>query len=358
MDLIFMAKITIKEPKGIDVSKSSLLIDQNNARHTSNISINNPIKAITNEGLGYVRQNNNSLIEKVVSIFQIGESEEMLVVAGDAQKYWEIFTPVSDDGYLAQCFSHFIYLNKIYMYVGQINLTTFEYDKYEIQVKNFDNQLLDRFGAKGSGNVEFNGQIANIWIDSDKIYVADSRNGRVQKLDLDGTYDTQWAVEGITGVQVYDGKVYECSYAYSGDYVSMPFYIHSLTGTLINSFTATSTRCFTINNDIIFLGCIGENINKYSLAGVYQGTIITPHGDSSGITSWNNILYTSNPETEFNISKFNITTGEEIFSYGTLGYTGAINQFYYPSALRVFLYNGSYRLWIADVYNGLIKTIL
>ena len=243
------------------------------------------------------------------------------------------------------------------MYVGQINEITYAYDKFEIQVKNFDNQLLDRFGNKGSGNAEFEDTLSNIWIDSDKIYVADAGNERVQKLDLDGTYDTQWAVTGISGVQVYDGKVYECSYDYSALYVPMPFYIHSLTGTLIDSFTATSTRGFTISDDIIILGCIGGNINKYSLAGIYQGTITTTNGDSSGITSHKGILYTSNGYNS-NITKFNISTGEEILTYGTLGFTGAINQFYYPSALRVFLYNDNYRLWIADVYNGLIKTIL
>ena len=349
-----MAKITIKEPKGIDVSKSALLIDKNNARHTSNISINNPIKAITNEGLGYVRQDSVSLVEKVVSIFQIGESEETFVIAGDAQKYWDIFTPVAEDAnHIGLCKFSFIYGNEIYMTIEQFNLTTFQTDKYEIQVKNFSNILVRKWGVKGTGNGEFDG-ISGIYVDADKVYVADTNNLRIQKFDTDGTYDTQWVCTssstGPYGIFVYNDEVYAKTFTTIPDNT----FVYNLTGTEQRQFNLADFFNFTIDNDIIYGGDVNY-IYKYNLSGVFQESFATNIEDRlNGLAIFNNIIYAS---TGKSIAKFNKLTELPISSYGTeASYFSdyRINRFYNNNSMQV--YNN--RLYISDAAAGTIRTIL
>ena len=62
-------------------------------------------------------------------------------------------------------------------------------------------ELLGRFGGRGSGPGEFNG-LWGISTDSEGfVYVADTRNRRVQKLDRDGNFVKQWSGYGGVGFQ-------------------------------------------------------------------------------------------------------------------------------------------------------------
>ena len=340
----------IRELKGLNNSVTPNIIDAENASNISNLLIDDPLSAITNKGIGFTKQNTVSLVEKVVSILQLGKAEDSFVIAGDAEQYWKRFTPVADAGALGNMLAFFVYDSKIYMYVGQFNYTTYNYDKYEIQVKDFNNTLLDRFGARGAGNVQFDGDSSRLWIEGDKIYIADTNNNRVQKLDLDGTYDTQWAVIDISDIKIYDDLVYESTY-------DAPFYVHNKTGVLQRTFNTTLNRFFTVYADTIHTGSIGDTISKYDLLGNLTGTITSSEGNSRGLTAFNNILYTSNT---YSISKFNLATDEEIITYGVEAafWENSINKFYNNGALQVYTTNGISRLWVGDVSVGVIKTIL
>jgi putative cell wall-binding protein/streptogramin lyase len=73
-------------------------------------------------------------------------------------------------------------------------------DAYDrIQKFTGDGTFLETWGSTGSGEGEFVGGAGGIVVGlNDYVYVADYANGRIQKLDLDGTYVDEWPAETRT----------------------------------------------------------------------------------------------------------------------------------------------------------------
>jgi hypothetical protein len=336
---------------GIDVNESSTIIDKKNAVNMINLLIDNPFGALNND-VGTKKQYSIKLEQYPVSIVQLNEEFDVLFLDSDGEQYWEIFSPIANDDCIAQCYSHYIYKNEIYMSVTQINLETFDFD-YEIQVLGFDKSLKRRWDILS----EDFGNRAIIWVYNDKVYCGSETNSTIQKFDIDGTFDLQWNVPwGISYINVYDNKVY------AKTFVSPPainFYIYDLVGNLLDSFVAADFFGFTIDTDteIIYGGRDYGFINKYSLTGVSLGTFVSDV-EIYGLAIFNNILYTTNSDS---ITIYNKNTEEKIITYGeVVGYYGQkdINRFYANQTIQVYNRNGINRLYISDVSNGVIGTIL
>ena len=79
-----------------------------------------------------------------------------------------------------------------------------------------EDQLVRKFGSKGTGNVEFNGPYGVAFDDDNHLYVTDSGNNRVLKFDTNGTYLLKFGtfgrdngqLSGPIGITVHGSEVY------------------------------------------------------------------------------------------------------------------------------------------------------
>ena len=175
---------------GIDVNESSTIIDKKNAVNMINLLIDNPFGALNND-VGTKKQYSIKLEQYPVSIVQLNEEFDVLFLDSDGEQYWEIFSPIANDDCIAQCYSHYIYKNEIYMSVTQINLETFDFD-YEIQVLGFDKSLKRRWDILS----EDFGNRAIIWVYNDKVYCGSETNSTIQKFDID-LYTSRSLLKGL-----------------------------------------------------------------------------------------------------------------------------------------------------------------
>ena len=80
-----------------------------------------------------------------------------------------------------------------------------------------ENQLVRKFGCKGSGNYQFNHPTGVAFDNDDHLYVAD--NNRIQKFNIDGEYMLKFGSQGSVyehpeGLTVHNDKVYISDFSF------------------------------------------------------------------------------------------------------------------------------------------------
>ena len=345
---------------GIDNNKKSQLkTGENNARNCQDVRLKNPLGTLSNE-VGCTKQVTSIYENPIVGLMQKRDNGTSIVYADNLGiTEWEVFTPVATDAtHIALTGASYIYDDEIYVFVSQLDLVNLVYTKYEIQVIDFDNNLVRQWGTLGTGNGEFGDGSCRIWVDSDKVYVTDFTSQRIQKFDTDGTYDTQWAVftgpiDGPSDVQVYDGEVYVSAFS-AGD---PNFYVYNTAGVEQRNWQTADFFSFHIVDDTIYGNIIGNTIYKYNLTGVSQGNFSSSIQTSGMLTSFNDTMYFG---VSTSMGLMDRTTEKDITSYGSAGsyFDPKPNKFTNIYSVNTYLDNGITKLYISDAGSGVIRTRL
>ena len=182
--------------KGLDVSKAPTIINPSKARDISNLLVSEPLHALTNEEIGFSKQEIVGFPEGIVSIVQLGKGEGVLVFDGDTNILWKTFGGSgTSDGQFDYPFSATADSKLIYIS---------DRDNHRIQKFNWNGMYVNKFGSQGSGNDEFN-QPHGLKLWDDELYVVDHANARIVVTDTDGTYQRKWSIlrgaEGFTSAQ-------------------------------------------------------------------------------------------------------------------------------------------------------------
>jgi len=102
-------------------------------------------------------------------------------------------------------------------------------------------KLVKQFGSEGSGNGQFNCPGGITFDSNNHLYVADEKNHRVQKFDVNGTYLLQFGSHGTDGGQLY----YPCNVAAHNGRV----YVAEFSGHRISVFQYNGQFCISFGSD-------------------------------------------------------------------------------------------------------------
>jgi type IV pilus assembly protein PilY1 len=206
------------------------------------------------------------------------------------------------------------------------------------------------WGEYGTGNGEFH-YIYAIAIDSlDNIYVSDAGNGRIQKFDTHGVYQSEFALStaGARGVAAANTQIY----AVNGSGVVEQF---NQAGVRVRTWTNTGGYMIAADSagNLYVTENVAKKVRKYDLNGTLDGTFslnlaYSPFGitvDAAGNVYVGD--YTGNK-----IYKYS-SAGALITSYGTTG--TQLGKLKNPAGLAARTVGATTNVWVADYNNNRVQ---
>ena len=221
-----------------------------------------------------------------------------------------------------------------------------DYNKHCVWIFDREDQLVRKFGSKGTGNVEFNSPHGIAFDDNNHLYVADCGNNRVQKFDIKGTYLLTFGtstrgrgngqLNGPIGVTVHDHQMYvtengndrvsvfQCNgqflHIIGANHVKHPWYIAvSANHLLVADASHDCISIFTLD---------GNYMGKYGTRGTAKGKLNYPCGITTDMYGY--ILVTECFNNR--VSSFD-KEGTFIHSFGSKGY--GLGQFSNPREIAI-----------------------
>ena len=225
-----------------------------------------------------------------------------------------------------------------------------------------EDQLIRKFGCKGSGNGQYNGP-EGVAFDSDNhLYVADCVNHRVQKFTIDGEYLFQFGSQGSgngklyypNNVSLHDGK------AYISDRDNKRISVFQTDGVFLHTIgSGQLSKPYDVavngNNQLLVVDCHHHCIYTFTLDGDYVGKFGT-YGTGPGqlnipcgitVDLYGFILVANNENHRVSIFD---KDGNYINFFGSKG--SAIGQLQHPYGIAVSA-NGN--IYVSDTNNKRIQ---
>ena len=164
-----------------------------------------------------------------------------------------------------------------------------------VWIFNREDQLIRKFGSRGTGSGEFNRPLGIAFDTNNHLYVTDHINHRVQKIDIGGTYIFQFGVHGVgngqlkypLGIIVHNGKLYvtewdnnrisvfqlngQFSHIIGSGHLKYPYYIAVSTNDqlLVADYGHHCISIFTLD---------GNHVGKSGTQGTGRGELSCPSG--------------------------------------------------------------------------------
>ena len=152
-----------------------------------------------------------------------------------------------------------------------------DYSDHCVYIFNGEDQLIRKFGSKGSGKGQFS-HPEGVAFCNDHLYVADSWNHRVQKCTLDGEYLLQFGEKGSqngkliikcpVGLAVYNQKLYvaDCNNCYISVFQTDGIFLHTIgSGQLSRPYDVAVNG----NNQLLVVDYAHHCIHTFTLDGDY-----------------------------------------------------------------------------------------
>ena len=224
-----------------------------------------------------------------------------------------------------------------------------------------EDQLVRKFGSRGSGNGQFNYPAGVAFDSDDHLYVADYDNYRVQKFTIDGKYLLQFGGEGSEngklkyprGLAVHNHKLYvaDSNNKHISVFQTDGKFHHTVgSGQLGNPYDVTVNG----NNQLLVADyahhCIytftldGDYVGKFGTYGAGRGQLQRPDGVAVDLYGF---ILVSDYNDRVSIFDKN---GNFVHSFGSYG--TAIGQFQYPFGIAVSA-NGN--VYVSDNNNKRIQ---
>ena len=261
---------------------------------------------------------------------------------------------VNNDGNMGEPWGNAFYKN------GMWAVT--DYSKHCVYVFDGEDQLVRKFGSRGSGNGQFSYPAGVAFDSDDHLYVADNNNHRVQKFTIDGKYLLQFGGEGYEngkleypiGLAVHNHKVYVADY--SNKRISVfqtdgKFHHTIGSGQLGGPYDVTVNG----NNQLLVADhphhCIytftldGDYVGKFGTFGAGRGQLKFPYGVTVDLYGFILVADTDN----YRVSIFD-KNGNFVHCFGSQG--TAIGQFQYLRGISVSA-NGN--VYVSDNRNKRIQ---
>ena len=217
--------------------------------------------------------------------------------------------------------------------------------KHRIWIFDKHDQLIRKFGSKGTGNGEFNRPIGVAFDSNNDLYVTDYNNHRVQKFDINGTYMFQFGTQGSgngclqhpIGILIHKDKVYvaqwtvhlisvfqldgQLSYIIGPDHLHNPHYmaVNANDQLLVTNIGSHCITMFTLD---------GNYVGKFGAPGTGRGELNEPLNIAIDIHGFILVIERANSR----VSIFN-KDGIFVHSFGSGG--GGLGQFAWPNGIAI-----------------------
>ena len=314
---------------------------------------------------GEVRDNNDGSYMASFVAEQVGEAKLSVSINGEQIKgspysivvgrnYQSIGKILNDSGSMGKPWGVAFGRNGLWAVADYSNHCVYIFDDKD--------QLVRKFGSKGSNNGQFSNPRGVAFDSHNHLYVVDNGNHRVQKFDTNGNYLLQFGSKGASdgqlnnpyGVTVHNDKVY------IADYSNKRISVFQTNGKFCISFGSDQLGGPTdvtvnANNHLLVADCINGCIYTYTLDGHYVGKFGTP-GSGRGqlnrpyslTTDLNGFIIVADTSNH-RVSIFD-NNGNSIHCFGSDGSTNG--QFKYPRGIAISP-NGS--IYVSDYYNKWIQ---
>ena len=232
-----------------------------------------------------------------------------------------------------------------------------DFTKHCVYIFDGEDQLVRKFGSRGSGNGQFSTPAGVAFDSDDHLYVVDHSNHRVQKFTTDGKYLLQFGSDNgksLYTTAVHDHKVYvtDCNNHRILVFQTNGKFHHTIgSGQLGKPIDVTVNG----NNQLLVADydhcCIctftldGDYVGKFGTRGTGRGQLSSPYGVAVDLYGFILVADTCNHRVSI-FDKY----GNFINCFGSRGL--AIGQLQYPHRIAVSA-NGN--IYVSDRYNNRIQ---
>ena len=238
-----------------------------------------------------------------------------------------------------------------------------DYSNHRVWIFDRQDQLVRKFGSKGTGNGQFNSPYGVAFDHSNHLYVTDCCDHRVQKFTINGTYLLKFGTRGAgngqlnspLGITIHNGKVYVAEN--SGNRISV-FHCDGQFSHIIGSGRLNNPWHVAVRNDQLLVAnpggdckCIsifkldGNYVGKYDTRGTGRGELKFPCGIAAD-------LYGFIFVTEYSEGHLSIFSKDGVFvhSFGSKG--SDRGQFSGPQGIAI---SSTGEIYVCDADNKRIQ---